>query len=221
MQYTSPTEVRREFVTSLSTAASSDVDPALAKVITFVSRGIDRFCNRRFYTTTGDEVVDLDGPRLRSRILRPAFDIASLTSLQLAEDSVRASSGTYTTLSTGDVYLQPADRPEGWPALWLQLPETESGTYNSSAPFMHFQPGERTVRFTGKRGWNTVDPSSSGFPQEIRLVAIELSVKLWRMRDAGFSNVLGISDVGTAIVERAMSPWTREVLEGYRKVTVS
>ena len=215
MQYVTPDDIRAMYITSLST---QDV-PILGLMCDVASRALDGYCDRRFYTTSTDEVKDFDGPKNGkiSRFWHPALDIASLTSLQLAETNVAASSGTFTTISTGDVYLQPADRPDGWPALWVELPETASATYNSSTPFMHFQPYQRVIRFTGKLGWNSLSPSSSGFPPEIRMAAAELAVKMFRSRESGYATTIGFGDVGTAIVERHLSPITRDLIERYRK----
>lgn len=214
MQYVTPDDIRTLYITSLST---SDV-PLLSLLCTVGSRAMDGYCDRRFYTSTGDETIDFDGPRDRqSRVWHPSFDIASVTSLQLATDSIAASSGTYTTISTGDIYLQPYDREAGWPAAWVELPETESGTYGSSAPFMYFQHGLRTGRFVGKRGWNSTSPESTNFPPEIRMATAELVVKMFRTRESGMANSIGFGDVGTALVERHLSPLTRDLIERYRK----
>lgn len=207
-----------EWATQLSTAEQS----ALAHVCTAASRLIDRYCGRWFYTSTADATFTLDGPPRVLRIYYPPIDIAALTTVELAADTVEATSGTYTTISTGDWFLRPVsgtlERPDGWPATSIVLAEDETGTYsNSSQPYRWFQPGEATVRLTARAGWNTTTVESTNFPQELRLVAAEIGIRLWRTRDAGFSNIIGQSEIGTAFIERYVSPSSREILEHYRR----
>src|SRR3990167_1082548 len=139
IDYVTPDEVRAVWLTQLST---SD-ELALAPVCTAASRFVEIITNRRFYTTTGDETKSFDvpqkpGTRASSiyygvQNFDPGMDIASLTTLNLAESSIKATSGTYATISTGDYFLQPADRPDGWPASYISLTDEFSGTHNSSA----------------------------------------------------------------------------------------
>lgn len=217
LAYTTPDEIRREFITQLST---SD-DPALAKIIDWSSRYIDRKTGRQFWTTTGDEVRIFDGPEKSSYCFYPRVDIASLTAVDLALDAVAASSGTYTTLSTADWFLQPADRPVGWPGWYVEVATAANGTYSlSTEPFTQFNPGLRTVRLTGKFGWDATSIDSTGFPQDIRLVAVEVAVKAWRTRETGYSNIFGASEVGIATIERQLSPFARDILDSYTRYAV-
>src|SRR6266576_3691544 len=108
IDYCSVDEIRREFITQLST---SD-EPALAKLITWSSRTVDQITHRRFYTSTATEVKVFNNfPSGRgSGFTRqyglsgqytfiPPFDIASTASLvlEIAQDTVTASSSQYTT----------------------------------------------------------------------------------------------------------------------------
>lgn len=213
--YVEPDEIRQMYITSLSTAEV----PLMALFCDVASRALDGYCDRRFYTSTGDETKSFDGPAngRASRIFHPGIDIASVTTLQLAEDNQAVADGEYTTINANDYYLQPADRPDGWPAQWIELPEAETATYGSTTPFMHFQPYPRVIRVTGKFGWNSTTPSSTNFPPEIRVAAAELAVKIYRSKDAGYATNIGFSDVGTTIIERHLSPLTRDLIERYRK----
>jgi hypothetical protein len=220
IEYCSVDEIRREIITQLSTAD----DPALAKLITWTSRMIDRKTNRQrgFSTSTGDETLTFDGPSELAYTFRPQVDIASLTTLNLALDSVAASSGTYTSISTADYFLRPSNRPPGWPAWEIQLASSPNGTYAfSTQPFTQFNPGINTIQLVGKFGWNTTSIESTNFPQEIRLVAVEVAVKAWRTRETGYSNTFGASEVGIATIERQLSPFARDILEFYTKPAVA
>lgn len=213
--YVEPDEIRQMYIASLSTAEV----PLMSIFCDVASRTLDAYCDRRFYTTTGDETILFDGRRdgQETTIWHPAFDIAALTSLELAQDNVAASSGTYTTISTGDIFLQPYDRPDNWPAQWLELPVTPSATYNSSTPYRLIQPYPRVGRFIGKRGWNSTTPSSTNFPAEMRVAAAELTVKLYRTKDAGYATNIGFDGVGAAVVERHLSAITLDLIQRYRK----
>lgn len=201
-------------MTQLSTGSWTSV----ARVCTAASRSIDRYCNRRFYTTTGDETKYFDGPRFMVREWSPELDLASITSLNLAISEIAASSGSYAAISTGDYSQEPYDRPDGWPATYLRLNAFPTGTYSSTAPYPNvFMPGNRTVFITGKFGWASTDVSSTNFPQEIRVVAAEMATWLWRSRESGFANVAAVNELGGTVMPRALSAWSREVLDSYRK----
>jgi len=220
IDYCTADEIRQEIITQLSTTT----DPALAKLITWTSRTIDRLTNRQrgFSTSTGDETLTLDGPSKYGYTYSPQVDIASLTTLNLALDSVAASSGTYTAISTADFFLQPANRPPGWPASYIEVAPSANGTYSfSTQPFTQFNPGFRTVQLIGKFGWNTTSIESTNFPQEIRLVAVEMAVKAWRTRETGYSNTFGVSEVGVTTITRALSPFAQDVIDHYTKPAVA
>ena len=225
LSYCTPDEVRTVWLTQLST---SD-EPALAPICATASRFVEIVSNRRFWTTTGDETKSFDVPPRRGiysagayygyETFDPGMDIAALTTLNLAESSIKATSGTFATISTGDFYLQPADRPDGWPATHIALTDEYSGTYNSSAPFTWFMPGRRTVQLIGRFGWNTTSIGSTTFPQEIRVVTAEVASQLWRMRQAGFSNTANVNELGVVTIPRSLSPMAREILERYTRPT--
>lgn len=220
-QYTSLDDVKNTYLQQLSTAASTDVQ-VLNNIIDAVSLGIERYTNRRFYTTTGDSTFDLDGPAVESRLYISPMDIASLTSVALAADTVAAASGTYTTIDTADWYLRPiagtGERPDGWPASKILLAEDASGTYsNSSQQYMWFQPGMETVRLVGKFGWNTTSINSTAFPQDIRHAAAEWTIGLWRARNSGAAQEVGFEGLGTVQISRTMPASVRMVLDNYRR----
>ena len=223
--YVTPNEMRTVWLKQLSTSDEA----ALAPVCAAATRYIESYCNRRFWTTTGDETKSFDVQGVRGvysathyyghQTFDPHMDIASVTTLNLAESSIKATSGTYATISTGDYYLQPSDRPDDWPAQYIALTDEYSGTYNSSAPFMWFMPGMRTVQIVGKFGWNTTSIDSTTFPQEIRPVAAEIAAYLWRSRESGFSNLSGVNEVGLVSTPRVLSRWSQDILDRFRRVT--
>lgn len=229
IDYCSPNEIRTEIVTQLST---SD-DPALAKLITWTSRTIDVMTNRRFYTSTAAEAKvfnNFPGGR-GSGFARqyglsgqysfiPPFDIASTASLvlEIAQDTVTASSSQYTTIDSHDFVVMPRAPEDGWPFQWLELKDTTVGTYVSpSLSYSWFPYGYDVIRATGFWGWNATSVDSSNFPQEIRMVAVEMAVKAWRTRETGYSNTFGVSEIGVSTITRQLSPYARDIIDAYTR----
>lgn len=229
MDYCSPDEIRREFVTQLST---SD-DPALAKLITWSSRTIDMMTNRRFYTSTAAEVKlfnNFPGGRGSGFVRQyglsgqysfiPPIDIASTNGLvlEIAQDTVTASSSQYTTIDSHDFVVMPRAPRDGWPFQWLELKDVTVGTYVSpSLSYSWFPYGYDVIRLTCFNGWNTTTIESTNFPQEIRMVAVEMSVKAWRTRETGYSNTFGVSEVGVATITRQLSPYAQDIIDAYKR----
>lgn len=225
LAYVTANEMRKVWIPQLSTSDES----ALAPICNAASRYVETITNRRFWTTTADETRSFDvtkkfgiyasGGYYGYETFDPGIDLASVTTLNLAESSIKATSGTYATISTGDYYLRPADRPDGWPATYIALTDEYSGTYNSSAPFTWVMPGRGTVQIVGKFGWNTTSITSTAFPQEIRVVAAEIAAWLWRTRQAGFNSQVTVNDLGGIQLPRVLSPYSREVLDRYTRPT--
>src|SRR5437870_1423575 len=144
--------------TAISYASSSDIAEvvenlqsstglavaALASILARSSRAIDQYTGRRFYTSSTDETKLFDGPRWNrdpyspapglsywygSQRWMPNLDIVSITQLQLAVGTNDAANGVYTTINSADYYLEPTDRRDGWPALWLEMSDSPIGTY--------------------------------------------------------------------------------------------
>lgn len=233
--------------TAISYATSSDIGEvvenlqsstglavaALGSILTRASRVVDQYTGRRFYTSTADETKSFDGPRwvrdpyapapglsywYGSQRWMPNLDIVSITTLQLAVGTNDAANSIYTTIDSRDYFLEPTDRRDGWPALWIEMSDSPVGTY-STATFSWFSPGKNTIKVTGKFGWNTT--SSTGVPDDIKECTIELAVRLWRARDAGYSDVVGIDQMGTAVVSRAIPASVRMILDNYRRINLT
>ena len=204
-------------------------------VINRVSRAIDMYTQRRFYRSTGDETRTWDGPPWRpdfsgtygpyayasfgwagTRKFFLSIPVVSITSLQLANGTNDAANNIYTTINSGDFYLEPSDRMDFSPAQWLELSDAPIGTY-STAPFMWFSPGYNTVKLTGKFGWDSTDPFDSTFPPLVRNITVEETVRWFKSRDASFSDMTGISDLtGPVPWSKFLSARSRFLLDSYR-----
>lgn len=196
--YTTKDEIK-EYIEQL--AGTTTYDTLLDKICTRVSRAIDSYTGRRFYVPAADETYLRDGTG--SRVL--FFDLAA------APTSVRVRNGmqdAWRTVPVADVLLQPDDRRDGWPAEWIEITEDPSG----SEPV--FPKGSRTVEIVGKRGFTTT-------PVEISQYAVELAVRAWRARSQGFGDVIGVDELGTVQIARAMPALVRMGLDHYRRPRIA
>lgn len=213
IDYTSTGEIAT-YVPSLASDPSTVTPTVLGLIITRVSRQIDDITRRRFYTSTGDETVYVNGNG-KARLYDLPYDIVSVTTLALAADTVKATSGTYTTISTGDYYLQPSYPSNGWPYQWIELSNQPSGSYSTSFAYTAFPEGYNTVKIVGKFGWSAT--GSSAVPDEIRHAATELVVRAWRGRDMNFSDVVGVDGLGTATFSRRIPADIQDILDRYTR----
>lgn len=200
--YTTKDEVK-EYLEQLAGVATWDI--VIDKIITRVSRMIDTHCRRRFYVPAADETETRDGTG--SQQLHPQLDIASLTTLEVAASAAAARAGTYTAVAATDYVLMPRERRPGFPALYVRLHDAPAGTVT------RFTDGTATVRLTGRFGFTTT-------PDDIKHAAVMLVARAWRGRQNGFSDVIGVTDYGTAQISRAMPADVREVLNRYSKQMV-
>lgn len=192
--YTTKEELK-EYLEQL--AGTTAHDTLLDKLCTRVSRTIDSYTGRRFYVPAANETYLLDGRGTRTLF----FDLAA------APTSVRVRSGmqdAWRTVPVADVLLQPDGRRDGWPAEWVEITEDPSGSESV------FPKGSRTVEIVGKRGFATT-------PAEIGQFAVELAVRAWRARSQGFGDVIGVDELGTVAIARAMPALVRMGLDHYRR----
>lgn len=193
--YTTKEEVK-EYLEQLTGVATWDT--IIDKIITRESRRIDTYCGRRFYIPAADETEVRDG--IGSKQLHPHLDIASLTTLEVAATATEARAGTYTTIASTDYVLMPRERRPGFPALYVQFHDSPAGTYT------RFPTGTATVRLIGRFGFTTT-------PDDIKHAAVMLVARSWRGRANGFSDVIGVTEFGTAQVSRSMPNDVREILD--------
>jgi len=215
ISYTSTDEIA-VYIPTLASDPSTVTATMLGLLITRVSRQIDNITNRRFYTSTGDETLTLNGSgTFRQYAL---YDFVSVTTLQLAQDTLRASSGTYTTISTADYYLMPRQVSDGQPYRWLELSNVPSGNYSTSFAYTAFPSGYNTVKITGKFGYNSTVYTT--VPDEIRHAATELVVRAWRGRDMNYSDVVGVEGLGTPTFSRRIPSDIQDILDSYTRVVI-
>lgn len=184
-----------------TSATPDDVDNTpLANIITAVSREIDNYCGRRFYTTAADETryyTAADGD-----YLFPEDDILSVTTLKSDGDG----DGTYEeTWATTDYQLMPINSVLGGrPYTWIQRKPQGTRAFPGIA---------NGVQIVGKFGYAATTPAA------IKEACLLNCVRLFRRKDAPFG-VLGPNEMGQVQVIPGLDPDARRILDSYRRVTL-
>jgi len=175
-------------------------DATLEAVIDAVSRQIDNYTGRRFYTTALDEVRYYTA--MRGGHLRPG-DVLSIATLETDEDGDRVYE---TTWAATDYDLEPYNAAlDGLPYDCITV--TPRGNYQ-------FPVGSpRGVKVTGKFGYCTL----ANLPPTVGEAAILQCQKLFLRRDAPFGIVAGAEALMR--ISR-LDPDVIALLDAYRLVTV-
>lgn len=103
--------------------AIDERDAAFARHLEAVSRGIDRFCERHFYSVSGVRYCNADGHQLHLGVdgvhhgFMAGFDIVSLSAI--AVDNGAGVWSTTPLVEGTDFHLYPFNRPEHTPALFV------------------------------------------------------------------------------------------------------
>jgi len=184
----------------ITNSADTTNDTYIEAIIDAVSRSIDDYCHRRFFTTTADETryyepIDWD--------VCYTDDILSITTLKTDDDG----DGTYeTTWATTDYDTKPDNSAlDSLPIMWLAI--NPNGDYD-------FPTFSKAVQIVGKFGYcATASP-----PKQIVQAALIESVKEYKLtREAPF-NVSGSSDTGTIQATGGFSEATLRRLDKFRRI---
>ena len=176
---------------SITDASDTKDDTTIEAVVFDVSRAIDRYCHRHFYTTTSDE----------TRYYTPTDyclcvidDLNSLTSL--AQDTTGAR--VYgTTLAATDYDLMPNNAAlEAWP--YTAIRTTPNGRYRFD------RAQTLSVKVVGKFGWSAV-------PGEVHAACKLWSERLFKRKDAVFG-VVGSGGMGQLLAIGEMDPDVKRLL---------
>ncbi len=171
-------------------------DLMLGNIITAVSRQVDNFCERRFYTTAADETRYFTTED--TEYLFPDLDVISVTSIAVDYDGGRAYSNT---LATTDYDLLPDNA-----AL-----DSKPYSYIRIAPLgqERFPTHQKGIRIVGKFGWSSVPAGV----KEACLIQVE---RIWKRKDSPFgiiSNPVG----GDMRLLDKLDPDVQVLLWNYRK----
>lgn len=172
-------------------------DDAIAAALDAVSRWIDNYCNRhfytaaatRYYTTTYTDHVMID-------------DCVSLSDVATDADLDR----TYTTTwAAADWELEPVNAAaDGAPYDALYV--TPEGDYS-------FPRSRRGVKLTGVWGWPAV-------PGPITEAALLQGARVFKRRDTP-QGVMGSAELGFVRVSYRLDPDVQQMLDPYRKIAVA
>lgn len=169
-------------------------DAILESVINAVSRLIDRYTGRRFYTTATDETRYYTAKE--RDYLSPGDDIISITTLYTDNDGDRVYE--YTWAAT-DYDLYPANAAlDGKPYTWLEL--APNGDYV-------FPATPRGVKIVGKFGY------AATTPPDVKEACLLQCHRLFKRKDAPFG-VLGSDALGQVVVINRLDPDVQELLSG-------
>lgn len=198
-------------------------DTMLATIITAVSREIDGWTKRRFYTTVADETRYYT-PEF-SDVLLPG-DIVAVTSLATDADGDR----TYeTTWATTDYDLEPFNASlDGRPYESLRV--TPNGRYRfpvsggsrmavtglgsfflTSSSAMPARTVTKGVKIVGKFGWST-------HPAVVAEACLIQSARLYKRKEAPFG-VAGSGEFGQTTFIAKLDPDVKTLLDDVKKRT--
>jgi hypothetical protein len=176
-------------LTTVTTALADD--NALEMVITTVSRWIDAYTNRHFYTTSGSETRYFTASEAD---YLDCGDIISVTALKTDDAGARTYGNTW---DTDDYDLCPYNAGlKSEPYTYIEI--TNSGS--------NFFPArtKKGVRIDGFFGW-------SAAPEVVREACILQSVRLYKRKDAPFG-IAGSNDFGTLQIVPNLDPDVRQLL---------
>jgi len=190
-----------ELKSTAELTGTSFADQDIQSALVAASRGIDAFCNRRFYLDADANQVRHYSPTA-SGVLR-IDDLVTKTSVQVDKDG----DGTFedTWVENTDFVMAPVNAPaDGRP--WTRLEVHPLAA-------IWFPPYPRSVKITGRFGWNTV-------PSEVRQATTTIATRLlMRARQAPFGVVSGGIE-GEAIRIAQVDPDLRFLLGPLTKIPV-
>lgn len=187
-------------------------DTVIGSICDQVNGFIESYCHRPIGPFATGSTLTLhyenDDAHDSGRVFTFSSGIASITTLEVAPYT----GASYVTVPTSDYFLMPheQERDTDWPAFEVHMSDIPSAS--NGQPF--FAPGYNTVRITGNFGWAAI-------PDEVKEVAVNLALALWRSRSAGTSDVFTIGPDGERTFERALSDKDRRTLNRYQARTVT
>lgn len=184
---------------SLTTISSyTREDYAVEAVITAVSRRIDKYTGRRFYTTADDETRYFTA---QYQDVLDVGDVVSITTLKTDDNADGTFENSWTSGSVAQDYnLMPYNASlESEPYTYIEI--AENGDYYFPT---HVKRG---VEVVGKFGWSTC-------PDAVREACIIQSMRLIKRKDAPFG-IAGANEFGTLQIVPKLDPDVMFLLEPY------
>lgn len=175
-------------------------DGVLEAIVMAVSRWIDRYTGRRFYTTAVDETRYQTAEF--ATVLFSADDIISLTTLATDGDGDRVYE---TTWAVTDYDLEPYNAAlDGQP--YTRIETAPAGRYG-------FPTVRRGVKLVGKFGY------AAAPPEPVRDGCLLQCERIYKRKDAPFG-VIGSAEMGQAVVIPKLDPDVALMLGPYMRLAV-
>lgn len=183
--------------------SDSEDDTYIGAMLEAVSRTVDQYTGRRFYTTSSDETRVYTAQY--ASVFECPDDIISITTLK----TDTTNDGTFDrTWAAADFELWP------WNAATDNRPYTEVRVAeDSSSNGYTFETHPRGVQVVGKFGyWTSINPV-------IREVTLVEALRLFGMNEAP-SGVVATGEFGTAAYTPALHPTSRAMLAPFVRIGV-
>lgn len=178
------------------TPGDDDVQ-AMEQVIEGVSRMLENYCGRRFYTTSTDETRYYTA-EFRDELYL-ADDVVSITTLQTDGDGDRTYEDTW---AATDYDLWPFNAAlDGLPYTMITI--TPDGDYS-------FPLTAKGVKIVGKFGWPAL-------PAVVREACLLQCARLWKRKDAPFG-IAGSPELGELRVIPELDQDVKLLLAGVRRL---
>ncbi len=199
--YTDLTTARRQ-AGILSSTDTAD-DARLESIVQAVSRHIDDWTGRRYYTSTADEVrfftADCDE-------YIDVGDVLTVTTLRTDLSNDRTYNSTW---SSTDFELDPPN------AAFESQPQPYTRIYTTPQAAFYFPAGvRRGVRVAGRWGYST------STPDVVREACLIQVGRVFRRRDSPFG-IAGNLDQGTIKLAAQLDPDVKAMLSPLRRITIA
>lgn len=185
-------------------ASTDEVDDArLEAIVQAVSRHIDNWTGRRFYTSTADETRYFCA---ESDERVDVGDLISVTTLRTDYNGDRVYESTW---STSDYELEPVN------ARYAPQPEPYTHIYATPDADYSFPAGlRRGVEVTGRWGYSTA------VPDVVREACLIQTGRVFRRRDSPFG-IAGSIDLKTIRLTAQLDPDVKALLSPLRRITIA
>jgi hypothetical protein len=186
-----------ELKAALDKASTTD-DDVLQLWLDAASQFIDQFTRRTFAVGSAGEsrTFDIGGGSLQEL---PDYTAITAVTLRLTTGE------TPVALAATDYFLWPTYRRPGWPYQGLRL--SPVGDYPT------FPTAIAGLAVTGTWGWPAV-------PDDLRGVCISMAARGWKAAQAGFNDVVGVTETGAPIFSKQLTSLDRLVLDRYRGTVI-
>lgn len=186
----------------LSTADTAD-DARIEAIVTAVSRHIDDWTGRRFYTSTADETRYFTA---HCEEYLDAGDLLSVTTLRTDASNNRTYGSTW---SSTDFELEPVNAP------YASTPQPYTSIHTAPNAAYWFPAGvRRAVQVIGRWGYSTAAPD---VVREACLIQVG---RVFRRRDSPFG-IAGSLDAGTIKLSAQLDPDVKAMLSPLRRITIA